>query len=365
MSDNKTYILENILNTLSVKDLKSIIQENNALITDTIENLAILFRKPRSFVTTDYAESNRLVNSIIKIKEKEPVKYWLEELAEVDKTYLNKENHKLYESSCDYMIHQAKEIKEKFQNDYSDIIKEIQYHDITRQKLEHVVEINNDIFNELLTLESNSNGNSELKHLKALKEIFSIEIAQLKYSYELCKSAIEHINNAFEDQSTYIDKSKNISQKLKQRILEILNIIDTDEELSDIINDNTDRFRHLSKLTQNNIEKEIYKHFPNGAEFDKVRKLYDTHIIEIKALTLSKSNFFEVIQLVINNLKDSQEKLFKDHQEILESNLDFIKQKYTMNSEYKIHELALEDNLLKDYFSEMNNSEEDNDVEFF
>lgn len=377
MSGSKTniFLVKSFFNSLSPKDLKITIEKSNQQITEAITKLSKLFSKPREFTTTGYSESNRLINSITQLKENISVNSWIEELSELDNGYLKEEHFKTFNGSkpesCNTIIHRAVEIKEKFKNDYSEIIKEIQYHDITKQKLEHVIEINNDILKEIEKLDSleTQENETELKYLRALKEIINIEIAQLIYSSELCNSAIKKIVDAIAEQKIFIDKTKSLSNNLKERLSGILNLIHTDENISGIVESNKELFKSIHQLNPDNAKEEFQKLLPDNTEFENLINTYSANLEEIEVLSTSGESFYETIKNVNEELTSIRVLISEDGEKsdkINEVNLDFLKMKYTMNSERKIHELALENNLIKDFFSEMDETaDDDNDVEFF
>jgi hypothetical protein len=376
MSDNKknNYLVSNIFTSLPSKDLSNTIENCNNQLSSSIKKLSELFSKPREFVTSDYSESNKLVNSIVKLKETNPVNVWISELTEFSSAYIKKEHSingiQLNGSKCSEIINNAAEIIEKFKKDYSDIIKDVQYHDIIRQKLEHVIEINTDILQELDSLEKSSEikDNNDYKHLQALKEIINIEIAQLIYCSELSNSVVDRLLSAFNEQKNLIDQSEVLAQNFKSRLINLIDVIHHNKELTEILNSNKDKFDSTYQLSTNLIENELSKLLPNSSEFSSHLKIYENHISEIKEISSTELSFYQITQNIIESLKVLQKKLATDDemQDIdKENNLDFLKQKYTMNSEHKIHELAMENELLKELFSEITEDEDDNDIEFF
>lgn len=346
MGGNKSNIIsvKSIFISLSTNDLKAILEKSNIQITESIDNLSGLYIVPRDLLTSDNEETNNLFDPILEIRNES----WFEAITEFGSKFPEGEN-------LSTILNQIIEFRNEFKNYYSEIIRDIQYHDIIKQKLKHIIEINNDIKKELTILEVDDFlNNKELKYLKAIKEIINIEIAQLIYSLELCKASMERIKKALEEQHNLIGKTTILLEKLKEKLLKILK--------------RTENKENAIKYIDSDSAKSTILNLADHKNFEDSQKNFKTYIEEIEKLISSESSFFENINITINNIKEAQNKLFKDGENknnLKESNLDFLKKKYTMSSEYKIHQLTLENDLIKDFFSEMSEPEQSNDVEFF
>lgn len=79
------------------------------------------------------------------------------------------------------------------------IITNLQYHDIIRQKMEHIQSAHKEIIKELISLEKENNKNALKEYLSQIPDIAELQVAQLIYTNKEYQQAIENITKQFYD----------------------------------------------------------------------------------------------------------------------------------------------------------------------
>lgn len=174
------------------------------------------------------------------------------------------------------------QLKKQTMSDLTQIIVELQYHDIIRQKLEHI-----EVSYKKTLEEVNVKGLEEIStsdYLYILPEIAQLTIHQFELIEQEYKEACTYIKNALKD----IKNNKKIAQILDFKITNTFNNIDNLSKVIEQINQPLQQIVNVSKLSTDTFDeltleklKEIYKLYTMQSErqiFDKL--FYGQNIVE-------------------------------------------------------------------------------------
>lgn len=96
-------------------------------------------------------------------------------------------------------------------NDVSQVVTSVQFHDITRQQIEHVINSLKNVFDELSDITPETPQEEVEKKLALVRDVSSLESAQLENSGKIFYDAVENIKTSLEDiQNNIGDIAKNI-----------------------------------------------------------------------------------------------------------------------------------------------------------
>ncbi len=359
-------------------------------------------------------------------------------------------------------INNVKEWLEENNQAVSNIVTKLQYHDIVRQKVEHIQQIHNEIIQELDLIKDqpeNDDIHKSVKYFYQIRDISGLQAAQLFHVNNDYQKAIKTITTSLLTISDNIDKistgckeyarvSENCPKELskiyqfyykvveKWQQLDFSTAFGVFTESSESLSKMNQMFTNISQFNSNlelfaddrlspetlkelkdilvSIETNIndclgfapgYENFLNilnnlsdtAQRFNNERNAIilnkplanqlhvyaselTTKINELRsnARGLSKTlnevvdniayyeYFDQVIEQVIDELNTINISLLEEDVSndpvYKRKNLEFIKQKYTMQSEYDVHENTLNKTISDDNTEE---NEDDNDVEFF
>lgn len=109
---------------------------------------------------------------------------------------------------------------EKSFNSLDKIVTKIQYHDIIRQKMEHIQTTHQKLIHELSSLSENKEQQivlfKQAKYVSQIPYIAEIQIAQLVYTNKEYQNAIEAITQTFNEIKKHMSASSELTQKLSQ-----------------------------------------------------------------------------------------------------------------------------------------------------
>lgn len=174
------------------------------------------------------------------------------------------------------------QLKKQTMSDLNQIIVELQYHDIIRQKLEHIQVSYNKTLEEV-----NTKGLEEVStsdYLYILPEIAQLTIHQFELIEQEYKEACTYIRNTLKD----IENNKKIAKILDFKITNTFNNIQNLSKVIEQINQPLQHIVNSSKLSTDTFDeltleklKEIYKLYTMQSErqiFDKL--FYGQNIVE-------------------------------------------------------------------------------------
>jgi hypothetical protein len=150
----------------------------------------------------------------------------------------------------------------EYYNNLNKIIVSIQYHDIIRQKIEHISYANKEILNELSVVNVVDNNNKQkvidTKYIYIVPEILKLQSAILDHTNKECQVAFFTIKNNLSEVLNNISELLNISTELTNyhKSNNVENVIDFFEE----INQHILQFGAKFDLTQNPLLIEFIRH---------------------------------------------------------------------------------------------------------
>lgn len=146
-----------------------------------------------------------------------------------------------------------------------EVITNIQFHDIIRQKMEHIQTSQNDLIKELSSINQESaNDESQLNLILKIPEITDIQVAQLLYTNKDYQTSIEKITN---------------------QLIEVSNEMIGLNTIYNSIHENTFKFED-NYITQITITQTAFEDF-----FEKLEKNWDNTISEGQQLKADYENF--------------------------------------------------------------------------
>jgi hypothetical protein len=155
-------------------------------------------------------------------------------------------------------IPRLKEITEESRGNVSQIITNLQYHDIIKQKIEHIQLTHRNLVHELDKI-SKEDGSTVLRHNHAkfflkLRDIAGLQAAQLIHANKSYQNAIREITNSLKDTGESMTKISQLCNQFVSRpeLFEILQEKDLQlqlEKLSDQVNTDKDHIEELSGST--------------------------------------------------------------------------------------------------------------------
>lgn len=208
----------------------------------------------------------------------------------------------------------------EYYNNLNKIIISIQFHDIIRQKIEHISIANKEILTELSSFDfSNSDKQIivETKYVYVIPEILKLQSAILDHTNQECQDAFYTIKNNLSDVLNNISELLNISTKLTdyQKTNNTHHILDIFEDL----NRNIHSFGAKYDLMNNPLLIELIKHDLN-ITYDNIPKNLLTNLTkDIKDFTDNFRNTFES-KTINYELDDISEKLSEAHEKYLARN---------------------------------------------
>ena len=279
---------------------------------------------------------------------------------------------KYLQSKSDIIISQFPNLNGITQNRFDgigNIITNLQYHDIIRQKMNHIQESHIEIINELEEIEKSGNGEIHEDEKKIfyirVKNIIGLQVAQLIHTNKQYQTAIEIITRKFleigSEFASLSALSKQFSLNLSQDVR--VSFFDLDEMLQKKIRTKDefeknisevfsackqiiDKIKKLSKtISQISDFDEKIKTVLNGAilksETGKKRRVYLSESLrKIRVLTddihfgvVNVNNYFKEILLLEENLS------FKNNQNIISESPD---------DKINVDEISKQLNILKD-----------------
>ena len=213
------------------------------------------------------------------------------------------------------------QITEKNSTNIAKIVTNLQYHDIIRQKIEHIQKTHKDIIEDLSSY-NNDDQSQALLHNKAktflkIRDVAGLQAAQLLHANKQYQMAIEEIGNNLEEIGNemiiiscncdnLVGKSTQTKDFYLNNIVELLNsALKYNNKLSDVINTIKDKTELLS------VKNEMYINEYNEITLDK--EAIKTILYEISNIIESQPSFTNE-RLTNNQLKslvketDSHEK---------------------------------------------------------
>ncbi|ALO16737.1 hypothetical protein L21SP5_03122 [Salinivirga cyanobacteriivorans] len=211
-----------------------------------------------------------------------------------------------------------------FQN-LNQVITNLQYHDIIRQKIEHIQDTHKNIITELNNLEKEKNIIKKgLEYVNQIPGITEIQAAQLLLTNKEYQSAIENISkklietantleevnnlsysifnndNNIEITTQLEENAKNLPGKMKEATTAIMGLVEENEELQKQISNHVNHYENLEAIEHdiNAIIKEINK---NLSPQNDIKTITGKLITLLNDINDSRSNIGKIINAHQNN----------------------------------------------------------------
>lgn len=151
------------------------------------------------------------------------------------------------------------------------IITNLQYHDIIRQKMEHIQSAHKEIVKELLNLEKKNNQDAIDKYISQIPEIAELQVAQLIYTNKEYQQAIENITKQFYDIAERVSGNSSMAFHYQKH---------SSQEDKKLVNDNFSRFDKGIGLLEE-FNKENYEISVNVSNLEKITKSIEGNMKKI------------------------------------------------------------------------------------
>jgi len=209
-----------------------------------------------------------------------------------------------------------------------EIITNIQYHDIIRQKMEHIQISQSDLINEINDIETiTQNKQNQLNLIMKIPEITDIQVAQLLYTNKDYQTSIEKITSQLIDVGTQMKSLSNIYKKLNDDTYDFEESFINKLTLSQSIFE-----QHFNKLSTN-WEESTLQSTELYASYKKLKNEFNTIFIDEKSLRKDVKDFEKLLKEngsnFANDLTRRLNNLFSDLQinsNSLKANLNNITQ---------------------------------------
>ena len=140
------------------------------------------------------------------------------------------------------------------------IITNLQYHDIIRQKMEHIQMAHKEIVKELLDLEKKNNQDALSKYISQIPEIAELQVAQLIYTNKEYQQAIENITKQFYDIAERVAANSSMAFHYQKH---------SSVDDKKLVGDNFERFSKGIELLEN-FNEENYKISVNVSNLERI-----------------------------------------------------------------------------------------------
>lgn len=236
-------------------------------------------------------------------------------------------------------------LTEKTENYFKNIdkiITNIQYHDIIRQKIEHIQKTHQHIIEQLNTLESDEQKNRKIKYLYKIRDIAGLQIAQLIHINKQYQSAIQTITTNFFEISDDMSGISNMSQQFWGYSMKSNEIQFT--EIENKLESAVETIRELFK-THHQFTFKIQTLF-NGVQrnckiFENIKNIITQYsaLIEKVVGTINKSNsqneanenrIVQQIEIIKDDIENTGRKL----SEHFENSCEYSKKLYASSDNY-------------------------------
>lgn len=182
------------------------------------------------------------------------------------------------------------------EDNISNIIKKLQYHDIIRQKMEHIQKTHQDLIDELNMFNHESNDEKSLvekaKFYLKIRDISGIQAAQLIQANKEYQSAIETIVNNFVSVLTSIDDLKNTCKEDE---------INKTHFNINVFSEISSRIDHAEKL----YHREIKKFFSWEKELNNVEEDIFSAVKYIKLLDEYVDDLKNTVSVYLSGMEES------------------------------------------------------------
>jgi chromosome segregation ATPase len=214
--------------------------------------------------------------------------------------------------------------QEAFQN-LNHIITNLQYHDIIRQKIEHIQDTHKHILEELNTLETEENIIQKgLKYIKQIPGITEIQAGQLILTNKEYQSAIENISKRLMDTSntmeevnnlsfsifqlkdnnlttqSILENTKTINKEIKEFSTIVTGLLESNKALQESINIHDAHYKKLELIETDisEIINQINKHLAEETDIKTITNKLASLLIDINE---SRGNIEKIINSHKNN----------------------------------------------------------------
>lgn len=200
------------------------------------------------------------------------------------------------------------------------IVTNLQYHDIIRQKLEHIISIHHEVINELnLVVDIENHKINDTKFLSILPDITKIHSAQIDFTNKECQAAFESIKNNL---TTILDYSNTLFD-ICNKFYTFSSVID--EELFELTSDSEEKNLEIDNKLMQSFEKESisklsnlslqFHEFENGFnELIFTLKLFNNSIekSDLKSNEIYIEKLTNIVKLLIENKYIIPEKIYEN-----------------------------------------------------
>lgn len=217
------------------------------------------------------------------------------------------------------IVHQVVELREKTKScsdNVSKIIVNLQFHDIIRQKIEHVQTANSKLLDEVF-----NESNEEKVSFNKIKDVTELQIAQLLHTNQKYQSAIETIIEQFSDIVNNLSSSIP-TYRGREEINYKLPYSDSEDDFIDgveIINNlnaTIEEFLKKIEVTKGLIDKTKVKNFNIFEKYSLLNTIALNFIDKYK----NNEKFKDDLQKLLLHLKNTQ--VFQKNQDILKNVFD-------------------------------------------
>lgn len=164
----------------------------------------------------------------------------------------------------------SKDTEESFRG-IGRIITNLQYHDIIRQKMEHIQQAHKEIVKELLTLEKKNNQDAIIKYISQIPEIAELQVAQLIYTNKEYQQAIENITKQFYDIAERVAANSSMAFHYQKH---------SSDEDKKVVKENFERFGKGIELLEI-FNEENYKISVNVSNLEKITSCIENNMQKI------------------------------------------------------------------------------------
>ncbi len=212
---------------------------------------------------------------------------------------------------------QINELEEKRNSSASEIITNLQFQDIIRQKIEHVQEAHEELRNDLIKVKDEEDSLNPEK-LFQIRDITTLQSAQLIHSNQEYQTAVETILSKISELNTLLNKYQSIWNhfciperskllSIKSRLREHINILNTQSfSLTHI----AEKFESNIDMLSNKINN-LHKYLNKGKfELNSFSKLQETFMkLEEKYSDSEKYNALKQLKFELNKFETEYTKL--------------------------------------------------------
>jgi chromosome segregation ATPase len=199
--------------------------------------------------------------------------------------------------------------KEGFQN-LNQIITNLQYHDIIRQKIEHIQDTHKNILEDLNSLEKQENIIQQgLKYIKQIPGITEIQAGQLILTNKEYQGAIENISKKLQETSSIIEDVNNLSFSIFQ-LQDSTITSNTIEKTTESINDKMMSFTNvINALVNSNktLQESIEQHDEHYKRLEEIEQDISSIIKKISNQLSKETEIKTITNKLISLLNDINE----------------------------------------------------------